>query len=252
MSGSHPHRAVRAVRTALALAAATMVAAGLGACAFLGPVERFHDEATISEAITEVRLVDTVGSVTVRGVEGAEEISVERDVSYRGKRPEGATHTVDGDTLELRGCGRRCSVDYTLEVPVGLDVRGSTENGAIELSAVAEVEVETSNGRIELEQVSGTVDAETSNGRIIGRELNGDGIRASTSNGGIELEVIEPQDVEATTSNGSIELTVPPGSYRVSTETSNGGTEVGIADDPGAEHTLTLRTSNGSITVREE
>jgi DUF4097 and DUF4098 domain-containing protein YvlB len=173
-------------------------------------------------------------------------------VTYRGDRPDGATHRVDGDTLELGGCGRNCSVDYTIELPAGVDVRGSTTNGAIELSEVDEVEVQTSNGRIELDDVSGSIAVETSNGRISGSDLNGGGVRASTSNGAIELELGEPQDVEASTSNGAIELTVPAADYRVSTETSNGRTDVGIPNDSDGQFSLDLRTSNGSITVTED
>ena len=110
----------------------------------------------------------------------------------------------------------------------------------------------TSNGRIELEEVAGTVAAETSNGRINGRDLNGDGVRVSTSNGAIELELGVPQDVEASTSNGAITLEVPPESYRVSTDTSNGATDVEVANDDDGRFSLDLRTSNGSITVTEE
>jgi DUF4097 and DUF4098 domain-containing protein YvlB len=159
---------------------------------------------------------------------------------------------VQGDTLELRGCGPRCSVEYTIDVPAGADVRGQTSNGAIKLRDVGQVEVGTSNGRIELEDVQGTIDVETSNGRIEGDDLNGDGIRAESSNGAIDLELGTAQDVEARTSNGAIELTVPADSYRIATETSNGSTDLRVANDPDGRFTLDLRTSNGSITVRED
>ena len=237
------------------LAAAAIVALGVGAlggCALLAPPQRFSDETTVQEEIRTIELVDAQGSITVRGEDGATEVTVERTVSYRGDRPDGETHRVDGDTLELGDCGPRCSVDYTIELPAGVDVRGSTANGAIELTAVGEVDVQTSNGRIELEEIAGDIDVETSNGRIIGRDLNGGGVRASTSNGAIELELGAPQDVEASTSNGAIDLTVPAADYRVSTETSNGRTDVGIPNESDGQFFLDLRTSNGSITVTED
>ncbi|TYL53387.1 DUF4097 family beta strand repeat-containing protein [Agromyces mariniharenae] len=242
----------RMLRAAVAAAATVLVASALGGCAFLTPAEQFRDTTTVEDAIATIQIADNQGSVTVRGVEGATQTTVARQVSYRGERPEGETHAVEGDTLELRGCGRRCSVDYTIDVPAGVDVRGQTSNGAIKLSAVGAVEVGTSNGRIELEDVQGAVDVETSNGRIEGEGLNGDGIRAETSNGAIDLELGTPQDVEARTSNGSIELSVPADSYRITTETSNGGTDIGVANDPDGRFTLDLRTSNGSITVEED
>lgn len=242
----------RMLRAAVTAAVAVLVGGALGGCAFLAPPERFNDTTTVEDAITTIEIVDPRGSVTVRGVEGATETTVARQVSYRGERPEGETHEVQGDTLELGGCGRRCSVDYTIDVPAGADVRGQTSNGAVELRAVGEVEVGTNNGRIELEDVQGGVDVQTSNGRIEGDDLNGDGIRAETSNGAIDLELGTAQDVEARTSNGSIELTVPADSYRIATDTSNGGVDLGVANDPDGRFTLDLRTSNGSITIEED
>lgn len=242
----------RMLRAAVTAAVTVLAAGTLGGCAFLAPPKQFSDTTSVDEAIATVQIVDNQGSVTVRGVDGATETTVARRVSYRGERPEGETFTVQGDTLELRGCGPRCKVDYTIDVPAGVDVRGSTSNGAIELDDVGDVEVGTSNGRIDLEGVDGTVDVSTSNGRIEGDDLNGDGIRAETSNGAIDLSLGTAQDVEAVTSNGSIELSVPADSYRVLTETSNGGTNIGIASDPDGRFTLDLRTSNGSITVEEE
>ncbi|WP_136708294.1 DUF4097 family beta strand repeat-containing protein [Agromyces sp. H66] len=242
----------RFVRVAIAAAVTAVTVGGLAGCNFIGPPQRFTDEFTVTENITTIELDDATGNVTVVGTEGATEITVERTVSYVGDRDIGDTHDIDGDTLELGGCGRFCSVDYTIEGPEGLDVQGRTANGSIELTAVAEVDARTSNGRIELEDVSGRVDVETSNGRVVGRDLNGDGVRALTSNGGIELEIGEPQDVEARTSNGTIELSVPEATYRVTAETSNGSTDIGVADDPDGEFELELHTSNGSITVRED
>lgn len=241
----------RFVRVAAAAAVTAMTVGGLAACNFIGPPQRFTDDFTVTEDIAAIELDDATGSVTVTGSEGATDITVERTVSYMGNRDIGETHDVDGDTLELGNCGRFCSVDYTIEAPMGLDVGGTAANGAIELTGVGEVDVRTSNGRIELEDVAGSVDAETSNGRIIGRDLNGDGVRVRTSNGGIELELGEAQDVEARTSNGAIELSVPDGTYRVTTETSNGSEDIGVDNDPDGEFELDLRTSNGSITVTD-
>ncbi len=242
----------RFVRASVAAAVTALVAGALGGCALLRPPEQFSDEATVTEEIGTIQLVDTSGSVAVRGTEGATEVTVQRTLSYRGDRPTDETHEVSGDTLELHGCGRRCSVEYTIDVPAGVDVRGSTSNGAIKLSDVGEVDVQTSNGRIELDEVAGGVIAETSNGRIIGRDLNGDGVRATTSNGSIDLQLGEPQDVEASTSNGAIDLTVPSDSYQVSTETSNGRTDIGVPNESDGRFALDLHTSNGSITVTED
>ncbi len=242
-----------ATRFAGAVAGLAIGATILSGCALL-PAHGIGDETTLSDAgtVTSVRIDDPSGSVSVSGETGATEIRIERDIKYWGnKRDIGPTFEVDGDELVLSGCGRRCTVEYTVELPAGVDVSGRTENGAIELSDVNDVEVSTSNGRISLEDVTGRVEVGTSNGRIEGSELSGDGIVAKASNGSIELELATPQDVRANTSNGAITLRVPAGEYEVVTETSNGGTNVDIATDPNGEFLLDLGTSNGSITVRD-
>ncbi|MFB9643685.1 DUF4097 family beta strand repeat-containing protein [Agromyces lapidis] len=241
-------RTGRAIAIVAVASAATIAMSG---CAWLAPIERFSDDATLDEQVQSIEIDHPEGRVTIEGVEGATSVSVSRTVSYRGAREIGATVEVQGDVLVLGGCGRNCSVDYTVEVPVGLDVSGATSNGAITLTGVNEVEVETSNGRIELDDVTGEIEAKTSNGRIEGRGLAGDGVSASTSNGAIELSLAAPQSVEAHTSNGSIDVAVPAGeaSYRVETDTSNGSVDVDIDDLADGEFLLDLSTSNGSITV---
>ena len=237
--------------TRLAVAAGVGITALLlSGCALLQPPRTLSDEATVDATITAIEIDDNDGGVVVRGVEGATGISLERTVRYRGDRTIEESHSVDGDTLVLGGCGRNCSVMYTLEVPAGLDVSGHTENGEVDLTRVHDVDVETSNGPISLDGVTGTIRAATSNGRIEGSGLEGDGgIDVSTSNGAIDLRVDIAQDIEAHTSNGSIDLVVPDGSYRVNTDTSNGDEDIGVPNDSSGEFTLDLSTSNGSITV---
>ena len=239
--------------TAIGVAAAVT----LSGCALLLPPERFSDDAAITEQVHTIEIEEPDGNVTVRGAEEATGIELSRTLSYRGDRPTDPTYEVSDGVLVLSGCGRHCSVDYTIDLPVGVDVRGSTSNGTIELTRVNRVEISTNNGSVDLDQVSGTVDAETSNGRIEGRGLAGAGVRASTSNGAIELRLATPQDVEARTSNGSIDLVVPLGDdgaaeaigYRVTTDTSNGSVDVDIDEDSDGEFALDLATSNGAIRV---
>ncbi len=244
----------RMLRTAATVGVMTLAVSALSGCAFLRPVAQFSDDTTLTESIATIEIDEPQGDVVVRGDDTATEVTVSRTVSYRGDRPDAAdeTHSVDGDVLVLSGCGRNCKVDYEIELPAGVDVRGSTANGTIDLTDVGEVQVGTNNGRVDLDGVAGRVDVETSNGRITGEGLNGDGVRVETSNGAIELDISVAQDVEARTSNGSIELTVPADSYRVTADTSNGRTDIGVANDSDGRFTLDLRTSNGSITVEED
>lgn len=222
----------------------------IAGCGVLTPPQRTSDTASVDGTITEVRLDSSSGSVTVEGDDDGEGVSIERTVTTRANRTVGPTHSVDGTTLVLGGCGRWCSVDYVVRVGEGVDVSGTTANGAIELTDVGEVDVRTTNGRISLDGVAGDVRAESSNGRIEGEGLDGSGIEASTSNGSISLELGAPQDVRARTSNGPIELVVADGSYQVTPQTSNGRVDVQITNDEDGRYLLDLGTSNGPITVR--
>ncbi|MGH3704299.1 MAG: DUF4097 family beta strand repeat-containing protein [Agromyces sp.] len=242
------------IRTSRTITAGAVVASAvllLSGCGLLTPPERFSDESTLDDQVHTIEIDEPAGSVTVRSDEDATEVEVSRTVSYHGDREVGSTFEVDDGVLVLSGCGNRCTVDYTIELPPGVDVRGSTSNGAIELTKVAEVDVSTNNGRIELDDVTGAIEVETSNGRIEGRGLAGTGVRASTSNGAIELRLSAAQDVDARTSNGGIDLAVPTDGvgYRVTTDTSNGSVDVDIDEDSDGEFALDLATSNGSIRV---
>ncbi|MGI5466936.1 DUF4097 family beta strand repeat-containing protein [Streptomyces sp. CA-132043] len=229
------------------------VAAGAGALALAAcdavPGRTFEDDAEVSQKITAVRLDSRAGAVELHGAKGATRVSVHREVSYRGDRPRGASHRVEDGVLVLRGCGERCSVTYTVDLPAGLPVTGGTSAGAIRLERVGKVGVSTDSGAVELTGVSGSVDVRTSNGRIHGRGLAGGPITARTTNGEIDLAPERPQDVRAETSNGAITLTVPAARYDVSARTSNGDKRIGVSDDPDGRYRLDLTTSNGSITV---
>lgn len=237
-------RRTAATTTAIA---AVLVFAG---CGIIGPTMRTEGSAEVTGTIDEVRVDSGSGSVTVSGDDEVDDgASLEWTVMTRADRTIGPTYSVDGTTLVLGGCGQRCSVDYRVRVPQGVDVTGRTANGAVDLSDVGEVDMQTTNGRVSLDGVSGRVQASSTNGRIEGEGLVGTGIEVSTSNGSIELELASAQDVSASSSNGSIDVRVPDGSYRVETETSNGREEVRVPNSDTGRFLIDLRTSNGSITV---
>ncbi|MFC9975688.1 DUF4097 domain-containing protein [Spirillospora sp. NPDC127200] len=234
-------------RQLCALAAAAVGVTMLGACE-LTPESTFEDGADLRQKITAVRL-DDIGSgrVTVRG--GAAGASLRRTLKYRDDRPDGPTHRVRDGVLTLTGCGSRCSVDYTVQLPAGIPVSGGTSSGSISLTRVGPVEVTTSSGSIRLDGIAGTVKARTSNGRIEAGDLRGTGIDVQTSNGAIKLAPATAQNVRAKTSNGEITVTAPAGRYRISTRSSNGDRNITVPNDPSAAHVLDLTTSNGDITV---
>ncbi|MET4226378.1 DUF4097 family beta strand repeat-containing protein [Oerskovia enterophila] len=243
---------MQATHRRLATAGLVAVAAlALGACGF-GPRTTATDTSTEDAAITAVRLDLEAGSVTLRGSDEATGLSIERTVDYVGEHPARETHRIEDGVLVLAGCGRHCSASYTVDLPAGLPVTGETSHGSIDLDRTGAVDVRTSNGSITLAGVDARVLARTSNGKITGTGLGGaEGIEVETSNGSIELTLTTPQDVRATTDNGRVQLTVPEGSYRVSASTDLGGTEVSVPDDPDGEFHLDAQSSNGRVTVAQ-
>ena len=221
-----------------------------------------QEEATFAVGDLAVIDADTSnGEVTVRGVEGAQEVHVVVTLRTRGDTEEAAEErldeivyhaTQDGQTVRLqykaseqdKDVRRWSGVDFEVTVPVATRVDADTSNGAITVETVSgRLDLDTSNGAIAILEVTGDVFADTSNGRISMSEVTGD-VHADTSNGRIKLERISGT-VRADTSNGDIELETIEG--EVDADTSNGsihyeGVPVGTNN--------TLRTSNGSITVR--
>ncbi|MFF4950841.1 DUF4097 family beta strand repeat-containing protein [Streptomyces chattanoogensis] len=238
----------RRVRFAGAVTLTAIGAYGISACG-LFPGETFTDDAAVPEKITTVRLDTGSGGVTLRGGKGGGKVAVHRSVTHHGDRPEGATHRVEGGVLVLGGCGKDCSVTYTVDLPAGLPVSGETTNGAVRLTKVGKVDVTTGSGDIDLDGVAGTADVRTSNGRITGHGLSGGGITARTSNGEIDLSPATPQSIRAETSNGAITVKVPKAAYRVTIHTDNGDKNLTVPNDPSGRFHLDLTTSNGSITA---
>ncbi|MGW2562069.1 DUF4097 family beta strand repeat-containing protein [Streptomyces sp. NPDC001514] len=225
-----------------------IAAGGLAACGSVQE-ETFKDDGTLSGKVTSVRLENGSGGVTVNGTEGDGTLSIHREIEYRDDKPQGATHRIENGVLVLGGCGSRCSVKYTVDVPAGVPVSGKVSSGEVHLAKVGPVKVTTSSGRIEMNGVSGSVEVQTSNGRITGRDLGGKRIQAQTSNGAIDLTPATPQSVKAMTSNGDITLTVPPATYRVTAVSGSGEMNIDVPNDPSGEYELDLITSNGDITV---
>ena len=170
----------------------------------------------------------------------------------------------DGERLK----GENCQIEIT--APALHDILARTSNGSITLAGgtgdaqlktsngavrvqdrQGEVYVRTSNGAIELTRCVGVFDVDTSNGAV---KISGSppssgetfAWRVSTSNGSITLDLDQPLDaqVRASTSNGKSKLQRTGGGE---TSTMVSGRTIQTGDGPSE---VTLRTSNGSITIR--
>jgi len=220
--------------------------------------EQWRETTSIPAAgVSLLRVSNDSGRVIVRGAE-TDEIIVDAEFSRGLFGLDESAETVDDELQIDADCpvmGEWCWVNYEITVPRGIDVVVSTSNGRVVVSDVdGSLDIDTDNGRVELTAVSGNVRARGDNGRIVGTDLRSAVVDADTDNGSIELVfTAPPESVIASTSNGSIELALPDveGDYNVlAPSTDNGGYEIEIASDPASERVIQTSTDNGNITIR--
>lgn len=160
----------------------------------------------------------------------------------------------------------RPSIDFDIDTPysVSLDRIESSVGRVIVQNVSGNLDLRTSTGQIDVETVSGTVSAQTSTGRVAVRDverigdlrtstgrvetevpaIDGD-TRLSTSTGRITAAISEDLDAElrATTNTGSVDV----GDLELNDRTSENGFISGTLGDGGP--TLEIETNTGRITL---
>ena len=135
--------------------------------------------------------------------------------------------------------------DITVTAPAATNLELNTSNGLIELHGIrGSGSLETSNGRLVLDDVKGDFEGRTSNGRIEVESMEGSAF-LRTSNGSVHINASEGEfDIQ--TSNGSISFNgnmTAGGSNRL--VTSNGNVDVKLLGTPSV--VLDAETSNGDV-----
>jgi DUF4097 and DUF4098 domain-containing protein YvlB len=158
----------------------------------------------------------------------------------------GNTVTVDVQTTKQWWFFGSAGVDVIITAPPKSDVELETSNGFIELHGLeGSGSLKSSNGRIVLDNIKGNFDGTTSNGRIEINAVEGSVI-LKTSNGKIDVRSVQGEfDIES--SNGSVFYsgnTTAGGSNRL--VTSNGDVVVELQGKPSV--VLDAETSNGEVT----
>jgi hypothetical protein len=177
-----------------------------------------------------------------RSREEAQSIAQQVRVTTEG----GEVHATGPERRE----GRSWSVSYEVFVPrrTGLDLE--TTNGGIGVERVSgEMRLQARNGPVSLRGVGGNVHARTANGplRVVleGDRWAGQGLDAETRNGPVTLEVPDgySASLETGTVNGPMNFDIPVRvqgriSRRIQTELGRGGAPIRVV------------TTNGPVTVR--
>jgi DUF4097 and DUF4098 domain-containing protein YvlB len=146
---------------------------------------------------------------------------------------------------------RGWSVSFRIQAPTRQNITASSSNGSVSLTTLSgTLRGDTSNGSVHATDLSGDVRLTTSNGSmhvaLSGSTWSGAGLEATTSNGSLQVEIPREYSAHLTarTGNGSLNIDRPI--------TVSGRIGRDIDTDLGkGGPTLRLRTSNGSLSVRE-
>lgn len=175
-----------------------------------------------------------------------------------------------GDSLWdwMTGDNVNISVSYRLQVPRRARLDVETTNGGLQVKGTqGEAILETTNGGITLVDVDGNLRLSSTNGGITATDVAG-AVHASTTNGGIDVslrDVPSGSDLRFETTNGGVEVSLPRdirASVDISTSngriTSDFDVEGGqksrtrlSGDINGGGGELRIRTSNGSVRVAQ-
>ena len=147
--------------------------------------------------------------------------------------------------------GCNITVNYVITVPRNIQLKVKSVNGKIEARKISgRAELATTNGGVQVEEAMGSVSAETTNGRIqvsLAKVADNESMYFETTNGSVVAAF--PQNFSATisarTTNGSINCDFP---VTVAGRMGRNHLEGKIGDNGGR---VTLRTTNGSISIRQ-
>lgn len=204
---------------------------------------RIESEALAYEQPLTLDVDTSNGNVSVQGVEGIQTVSVTTTLRSKGETIEEAQDRIDRIVYRVEQVGDRITLSYRSNEQ-DADVRRYSGVGFDVIVPIAtRIEVDTSNGVIDVESIDGTIVLDTSNGAIDVYDSTGS-LRADTSNGRIEV-VRFSGPIQLDTSNGALWIEDVVGT--IDGETSNGSISYVGTPTVGSNR---LRTSNGSVTVR--
>ncbi len=263
---------MRVVKKTFLLLALVLLALPVpGGCGGTLVTEEFYQSYRVRSG-TVLEIINPNGNVTVSGWDGDRvEISALKQSDHGREALEEAEIFIDiAETLKIKTehptAMARVTVDYEIKIPEDVTVALiESSNGDINLQGVSGNPVLlTSNGTITAGNINGIVSAQSSNGDITAIGVRGLGY-LRTANGDIEAELPTlHEDLEIRTSNGSISLFLDPMlEANIEAETSNGTINidnlaldiseqeqallVGILNEGGPK--IKITTSNGSINL---
>lgn len=207
------------------------------------------------------------GAVSVRAWDGSD-VLVRAKIQAHARTEEDAREvargvrvntggTISATGPETSGRNRGWAVSYEIMVPARTNLDVETENGPISVDRVSgDINLRAVNGPIALNQLAGDVEARAQNGPITvtlaGRRWNGEGLDAETVNGPITLRMPRgyAAHLESGTVNGPINA---PGGIRPERRDGNRWRPGGriSTDINGGGPTIRVVTTNGPVNIQE-
>ncbi len=233
----------------------------------------YNEEFTVANGGL-LKIATDVGAIDIE-THAKETVLVQVEISGENEDDMSVHFKKSGDNVSIKGDFDRSGfgfgnshirVTYKITLPENYNVDLNTSGGSIEIeNLIGKVDAYTSGGSISLEDMQGDVDIKTSGGSLDLDNIIGE-INAKTSGGSIKLKLpTNPtKDSRVKTSGGSItaylakdvavNLSAKTSGGRVSSEfTVNGTTKkrsiVGTINGGGPE--LVLKTSGGSVRIKE-
>jgi hypothetical protein len=208
------------------------------------------------------------GGVTVRAHEGREILVQARvqttagsDAAARemaGRIRVSTDGTIRATGPETSGRNQGWAVSYEILVPARTNLNVETHNGPITVNGLTgEIDLRAVNGPINLTQLAGDVEARTQNGPInvtlAGRRWSGEGLDAETVNGPITVHM--PRGYAAHLESGTVHGPIrAPGNIRPARREGQSRWAPGgriSTDLNGGGPTIRVVTTNGPVNIRE-
>jgi hypothetical protein len=144
-----------------------------------------------------------------------------------------------------------CTVDFTVQVPASFEVQ--VESGAGEIDATdlsGALTVRSTAGDVRLDDVSGPVSVVSGAGQVEANGLRGDTVDVVAGAGDVTVGMSSvPTAMRVRSDRGDVDIAVPATEeYRIDA-TAAGSTELAVAEDPAAPHSITASSGIGDVRI---
>jgi hypothetical protein len=144
-----------------------------------------------------------------------------------------------------------CTVDFTVQVPASFDVDVTVGAGSVTASDLAgQIWVGHLSGDVRLDDLSGPVSVTGDEGRVEANGLRSATVDVSNGSGDVQVEMAAvPTSMRVYSEQGDVQIAVPgTEEYRIEAAAA-GSTQIGVADDAMAPHSIRATSRSGDVVI---